>query len=223
VYFYSDVVKLNKSKKKSFKKILNTEVFIMSGGKGTRLKPYTNILPKPLIPYKGSTIIENIISQFNKYNIKDYTFSINYKSHVIKAYFKEIKLPFNINYLEETKPLGTVGSLSLIQNQKHKNYFISNCDTIIYSDLSKIFNHHIRKKNYITIVVTKINYKLPYGTCYINRKLELESFLEKPETKYIINTGLYLIKSDLIKIIPKHRFFDMTDLINKAKKKCLKV
>ena len=164
-----------------------------------------------------------MINQFSKYGLECYIFSINYKSHIIKAFFKELKLQFKINYLEENKPLGTAGSLSLIQNQINRNYFISNCDTIISADLSKIFSQHIKIKNHITIVVSKINYKLPYGMCTINHKNELKSFSEKPEKTYIVNTGLYLLKSEIIKIVPKNKFFHMTDLIELAKRKNFKV
>jgi dTDP-glucose pyrophosphorylase len=223
VYFFSDLINLSKKRKIFVKKINNTGVIIMSGGKGTRLKPHTNILPKPLISHKGKPLIEHVINQFSKYGLEDYIFSINYKSHIIKAFFKELKLQFKINYLEENKPLGTAGSLSLIQNQINRNYFISNCDTIISADLSKIFSQHIKIKNHITIVVSKINYKLPYGMCTINHKNELKSFSEKPEKTYIVNTGLYLLKSEIIKIVPKNKFFHMTDLIELAKRKNFKV
>ena len=223
VYFFSDLINLNKTRKKQFRRIDKTGVIIMSGGKGTRLRPHTNILPKPLISHKGKPLIEHVINQFSKYGLKDYIFSINYKSHIIKAFFKELKLPFKISYLEESKPLGTAGSLSLIQNQISKNYFISNCDTIISSDLNKIFTQHIKIKNHITIIASKINYKLPYGTCSVNHKNELQSFSEKPEKIYIVNTGLYLLKSEIIKIVPKNKFFHMTDLIEIAKKKKFKI
>ncbi len=191
----------------------------MSGGKGTRLKPFTNVLPKPLLPYKGKTFLENIIQLFINYKLKDFIISINYKSHLIKAFFKELNPKYNLEYIEEKKPLGTAGSLSLIKRKKFKYFFVSNCDTIIKTNLFKLFKYF--KKNHcdLTIVAAKQRLKIPYGVCTTKKNKTLKEIVEKPEVKFEVNTGFYLISSSLLKLVPKSKnLYHITDLIEKAQK-----
>ena len=109
----------------------------MAGGKGTRLKPFTNILPKPLIPIQDKPIIEHIIENFTQIGCKDFYLTVNYKRKILKGYFDEVNPDYNINYVNESKPMGTIGSLSLISNELVKNFFVSNCDIIINTDYLK--------------------------------------------------------------------------------------
>ena len=224
IYSLKEMNFININKKKKNKSINNTNVIIMSGGKGTRLRPYTNILPKPLIPFKDKTLIEHVLKSFIQHKIKNFIFSINYKSELIKAYFKEKKLPIKIGYLEEKKPLGTAGSLKYLKKNKFKNHFIANCDTIIKTDFEKIYRSHIRYKNDITIICVKITQNIPYGVCAIDNSMQLKSFIEKPKNKFIVNTGLYLLNNKILKIIPSaDKIFHMTDLILLAKNKNKKI
>ena len=219
IFFYSDINKIKIKTKKNYPRIPHTTVVIMSGGKGTRLKPYTNVLPKPLIPFKGKTLIEHVVGQFTDYKINKFIFSINYKSHLIKAFFKELQPNYFLEYVEETTPLGSAGSLNKIKKSNQKYFFISTCDTIIKTNYHKVYKNHLKQKNDITIIAANINFKLPYGVCNIDKKNLLNEFKEKPNLNYIVNTGIYLINSKIINLIPrKNSFYHMTDLIDRAKK-----
>ena len=119
-----------------------SSVVIMSGGKGTRLQPFTSVLPKPLIPIKGKTMLEHIIANFVKYGVKDFFVTVNYKSKILKAYFEELNPKYNITFIEEHKPLGTSGSLKYLSGKINDNFFVTNCDIIIRHDYPRIFNFH---------------------------------------------------------------------------------
>jgi len=219
VYFYSDLNKLKTLEKKGKKRITDTAAIIMSGGKGTRLKPFTDILPKPLMPFKDKTLIEHVINNFINYDINNFIFSINYKSHLIKAFFKELNPSYSLKYIEETIPLGTAGSLKMLNKTRFKYFFVSNCDTIIQVDLYDLHKFHRLNKNDITIVASNKKIKIPYGVCKTNKDKTFESIIEKPELNYNVNTGFYLINSEIVKLVPKKdRSYHITDLINRAKK-----
>ena len=219
------ILRLVTSKTLNIKKIINnkkisknTKIVIMAGGKGTRLKPFTNILPKPLIPVKGKTVIEHIISSFVKQNIKEFIFTLNYKTKLLKSYFEELKPKYKINYIEEKKPLGTAGSLKLVNTKSTDYLLVTNCDTIINIDYSKLINFHIKNNNSLTIVACKKNYKFPYGTCKLNKYGEFIKISEKPKNKVLVNIGMYLINKNMLKFIKSNQKFDMTQLIKIIKK-----
>ncbi len=204
---------LERKKKKKFKE-LNIPIIIMSGGKGSRLEPFTKILPKPLIPIKDDTLISLIIKKFEKFKIKKIFFSINYKSKIFKAFIEEKKYPFKVTFIEENKPLGTVGSLSLIVDKIPNLCIVTNCDTILNYDYTKIVEYHKREKNFITIVGCKKNFKMPYGECKVDEKNNLIKIKEKPNFKFLVNTGFYVISKEVLKKIPKNKFYNFTDLLN---------
>ncbi len=207
-----------KKKKTKLKKYIpKVGVVIMAGGKGTRLLPYTKVLPKPLLPIKNKTLIEHVIDQFTAHKIKNFVFTINYKALIFKAFFKELNPNIKYRYIEEKKPLGTAGSLSKIKGE-FKHYFITTCDTVIKTDFNKIYNYHQKNNSDITIISAEISNKLPYGELKFKNKNQLIEFKEKPTYKHEVNTGIYLINSKVFNLIPKNKFFDMNNLIHKASK-----
>ena len=145
----------------------NIPVVIMAGGKGTRLDPFTRILPKPLIPIGDKTILEMILEKFTAFGIRQFYLSINHKSRIIKAYFEEITPNFQIKYLEESEPLGTAGSLRLLLNKVRGPVLVSNCDIIIEADYPEIVEFHKARKNDITMVSSFRHFTIPYGICRI--------------------------------------------------------
>lgn len=220
IYLYSDLNNLKLEETKVKTKILDTAAIIMSGGKGTRLKPFTDVLPKPLMPFEGKTLIEHVVNKFIDYEIKNFIFSINYKSHLIKAFFKELNPSYSLKYIEEKTPLGTAGSLKMVKKNKFKFFFISNCDTIIKADLHDVHKFHRKKKNDITIVASNKKIKIPYGVCKTSKNKMLSKIIEKPEMNYTVNTGFYLINSEIINLVPKkNTIYHITDLINLAQKR----
>ena len=207
---------------KNTKKI-GIDVVIMAGGKGTRLQPFTHILPKPLIPVKDRTIIEKIIDNFTKFGAKKFIISTNYKSKIIKSFFDELNPSYKYRFIEEKKPLGTAGSLNFLKSKIKKDYFITNCDTLMDFDYSEAYNFHKKNRNDITVVVSTKKFIVPYGVCKINASRLLNSIQEKPSQHLLINTGMYVINNQIFNLIKKNKFLNFTDLISLARKKGKKV
>lgn len=191
-------------------------IVIMAGGKGTRLYPYTLVMPKPLIPIGDITIIERIINQFMSYGADLFYLSVNYKKSMIKAYFEELALPCTIRYIEEDRPLGTAGSLRLISDEVKQTMFVTNCDILIDADLSAIYTAHKSSDSPMTIVSALKDFTIPYGVLKTNADGLLEAMMEKPIVSHYINTGMYLIEPSLLGTIPNDTFFHMTDLANQC-------
>jgi dTDP-glucose pyrophosphorylase len=196
---------------------INAPLVIMAGGKGSRLKPFSNIIPKPLFPFGEKTIIETIIDSFLQYSIPSIYLSVNHKADMIKKYLTEnAKLPVEVNYIQESKPLGTAGSLFLLKNKLETDFFVSNCDIIINQDYKEIFDYHIYNRNDITLVAALKHYTIPYGTIESGEDGMLIDLKEKPEFTYKINSGLYLLNPNVLSMVPENKFFHITDLINKV-------
>lgn len=221
VYFWEDFFP---NIKKRINSKIKLPVVIMAGGKGQRLKPLTNVLPKPLIPIGDKTIIEEIIERFVAIGCSNFYLSIFYKSELIKYYFDEKKnLNYNINFIEEEKPLGTGGSLYLLKDKIKESFFVTNCDILIEQDYSEVYNYHKDNGNEITIVSALNHIKFPYGIINTDIDGELLSITEKPEMTYEINSGMYILEPHLIDEIPINNFFHITQLIEKVKKRKGKV
>ncbi len=199
----------------------NFKVVIMAGGKGSRLKPFTDILPKPLIPIKKKTIIEYILNNFIKYNLKNFIITTNYKSEILKSYLTDKFSKNSFKFVKEKKPLGTVGSLKLIKS--NLPFLVSNCDVFHKIKLNKFINFHFQNKNDISLVVAKKNNVVPYGVCQIDKKNQLINLKEKPSSNILINTGLFILQKKVVNLIPKKKFYDFNDLVNLALKKNFKV
>ena len=217
IYFWEDFFS---NSRKNNKKSLNLPVIIMAGGKGKRLKPLTNILPKPLIPIGDKTIIEEIMSKFISIGSNNFYISLFYKAELIKYYFDEIKnKEYKVNFFEEDKPLGTAGSLFLLKNKLNKTFFVTNCDIIIDQDYREIYKYHSENSNEITIVSALSHFKFPYGVIETGKDGKLISITEKPEITYNINSGMYILEPHLLNEIPNNKFFHITELIEKIKKR----
>jgi len=203
---------------KTFKTKLNNPVVVMAGGKGTRLAPFTHILPKPLIPIGDKAIIEIIIDKFFiEYGIKEYYLTLNHKSRIIKSFFEEIAPDYDVQYVLEEKPLGTAGSLHLMKGKFTEPIFITNCDIIIDCDYSDLLKFHIENLFDLTLVASMKHYKIPYGICEIEPGGTLKKMNEKPEYNYLVNTGMYVLNPNMIDLIPEGDFFDMNHFMEKIK------
>jgi dTDP-glucose pyrophosphorylase len=221
VIFWEDVVSPNTE---SDSPQLNLPVVIMAGGFGTRLRPLTNILPKPLLPYGDSTILENIIGRFQKFGCNHFHVSVNYKADLIQFYFDSLgEKEYNVSLFTEDKPLGTAGSLGLLQNKLSTPFFVSNCDILIDQDYSAIYDYHKEHNNELTLVASLKQYNIPYGTLESGANGELISLKEKPELTFMINCGMYLLEPHLLKEIPEDTFFHITHLIEQIKNRGGKV
>lgn len=217
---YENVIKTKKSTQR--KKMQKISCVIMAGGKGKRLLPFSKILPKPLLPMGNKSVIENIMSLFSSNGIDDFLISMNYKAKVLKSYIKELK-EFKTKFIEEKEIKGTIGSLTLMKHLLSDHFFVTNCDTLIEYDLSKVLISHKKKNSLMTIILSKKKIDLNYGICEFNKNNELNKLIEKPSKTYFVNTGLYLFSKGIIEHIPKKNSFDVNQLVNKLKKKNKKI
>lgn len=211
VHFWEDIFKDSKPKP-AFQ--FDLPVVIMAGGFGTRLKPLTNVVPKPLIPIGNGTMLEEIFSRFNSHGVYDFFLSVNYKASLIKFYLEELNLPYSINFIKEDEPRGTAGSLSLLKGKIDKTFFVTNCDIIIDQDYSDILKYHQDSGNELTIVAALKHYQIPYGTVETGENGELIDIQEKPNQSVWVNTGMYILEPQLLNEIPEVGFFHITELIN---------
>ena len=220
VFFWEDIFH---EKKPLVSLKFNLPIVIMAGGFGTRLKPLTNVLPKPLIPIGEKTIIEDIFERFNNHGCTQFFISINYKAELIKYYLENQNLPYQLNFFSEEKPMGTAGSLSLLKKIINQTFFVSNCDIIIEQDYSEILDYHRHNKNEITVVAALKHYPIAYGTIETGENGKLLQLVEKPELTFKINSGMYILEPQLIDEIPEDEFFHITHLIEKIKNRDGKV
>ncbi|MEG0308648.1 MAG: nucleotidyltransferase family protein [Clostridium sp.] len=209
-----------KNARKSLKDI---PIVIMAGGLGTRLYPYTKILPKPLIPIGDTPIVERIMNKFTNYGVKDFYLTVNYKKGMIKSYFNDIEKSYEVQYIEEDKPLGTGGSLSLLKGKIKNTFFVSNCDILIDTDYQSILTHHKEKKNKITVVASVKNFQVPYGVFKLSDEGNISDIQEKPEYTYLINTGMYVIEPEVLNDIPDNEFYNLPDIVESYMKKGVSV
>ncbi|WP_317367058.1 sugar phosphate nucleotidyltransferase [uncultured Tyzzerella sp.] len=207
-------IKFLKKNKKFLNNSINIPVVIMAGGKGTRLKPYTNILPKPLMPIGEKTITEHIIDSFEKYGCNDFHMIVNYKKNFIKTYFSEINK--KINFIDEEIFLGTGGGLYLIKDKIKETVFLTNCDVLIDYDYSKILEKHKKMGNIATVICIEKNQNLSYGVIDIDDNGNILKMREKPKFSFIINTGIYIIEPEFLQYIPKDTFIHITDIIERC-------
>lgn len=204
--------------------LFKTNVVIMAGGKGKRLDPITRVLPKPLVPLKGKTAIENIIDSFTKFGSKKFFLMLNFKSDLIKAYINNIpRIKKKISYVNELKPLGTVGGLEKLKGKVTKNFLVSNCDVVFEFDFKNLIQSHIKNKSDLTLVTSNQTSLIPYGVCKINSNKELLKIEEKPKYNHLITTGLYVFNSNILRFIPKNKYMDMNNFIEILKKNKLKI
>jgi dTDP-glucose pyrophosphorylase/CBS domain-containing protein len=196
---------------------LKIPVVIMAGGLGTRLYPYTKILPKPLIPIGEIPIAEHIINRFHQHGANQFYLVVNHKKNMIKAYFNEIEKGYSVYYVDEDKPLGTGGGLSLLKGKIKSTFILSNCDILIEEDYEKIYNYHKENNNLITMVCSLKNIRIPYGVIEINETGEIKDMKEKPELSFFTNTGMYIVEPKVVEELKEDQTIGFPDIIEKYK------
>lgn len=214
VYSWSDFFKHSEPQHRDK---INLPVVIMAGGKGTRLKPITNVIPKPLVPVGDKTILEEIMDQFEGIGCQKFYMSVNYKSDMMRFYLDQLEHHYDISFFEETKPLGTIGSVSLLKGKINTPFFVSNCDIIIDQDYRDVYEYHRNNHNDLTIVTAVKSFRIPYGVIETGEDGLMTGLQEKPEQMYMINTGVYILNPELIDEIPEGEFFHITHLMEKIK------
>lgn len=192
---------------------LDVPVVIMAGGKGTRLYPYTQILPKPLIPIGEKTITELIMDHFEAFGCNHFDMIVNYKKNFIKSFFIDNEHKRDVDFIDETKFLGTGGGLKLLEGRYQDTFFVTNCDILIEEDYSDIIKYHKTEKNIITIVSAMKNVTIPYGTIHVSEDGQVVKLKEKPNFTFLTNTGLYVLEPRFLEMIPEDTFIHITDII----------
>ena len=189
-------------------------VVLMAGGLGTRLRPLTQDTPKPLLKVGNQPILETIINNFVKHGFINITISVNYKADMIKEYFKDgSHLGANIDYIEESKRLGTAGALSLIKERPQEPFFVMNADLLTNVNFSHLLDFHIYEKSISTMCVREYDYQVPYGVIETNDS-EIVSIKEKPIQTFFVNAGIYTLSPQVFEYIPQNEFYDMPTLFN---------
>lgn len=214
VWFWNDLFKKTEITQRDK---INLPVVIMAGGKGTRLKPITNVIPKPLVPIGDKTILETILDQFEEIGCKKFYMSVNYKADMMKYYLGQLDHKYDIEFFMEDKPLGTIGSVSLLKGKITTPFFVSNCDSINEQDYRDVYDYHISNHNDLTIVTMVKSFKIPYGVIETGEDGLMVALSEKPELTYQVNTGVYILNPSCINEIPEGEFFHITHLMEKIK------
>ncbi|MBE5918047.1 MAG: CBS domain-containing protein [Pseudobutyrivibrio ruminis] len=197
-------------------KTVNCPVVIMAGGMGTRLKPLTNVIPKPLIPVSDKTIIEEIMSKFQRAGCSDFYLSLNYKSDYVKSFFEKRDYK-NVSYINEKKPLGTGGSLALLKGILNNTFFVSNCDILVDVNFSDLYEYHKKQKNIATLVSVLKSYSIPYGIIETSENGIISDMKEKPCLTYQINSGVYIIEPHLLDYLNNEETIDLPSLLLRVK------
>ncbi len=198
---------------------LSIPVVINAGGRGTRLDPYTKVLPKPLIPVGELPIIELIMKEYQTYNCNDFHIIVNYKKDLMKAYFHDAESHYNITWHDENKPLGTGGGLSLLRGKLHSTFFFANCDALLTANYEPMLKFHREQGNSITMICAYMNINIPYGVVEIGEQGIIESMKEKPIMSFLTNTGIYIVEPEVIDDIRDDEVIGFPDIVEREKQK----
>lgn len=206
-YEMDDLIDFNKIEKEN-------PVLIMAGGIGTRLKPLTDNIPKPMLKIGDKPILQIIIEQFRDFGFGNVLLSINYRGEIIENYFRDGKdFGVSIRYIKETKRLGTAGAIKLAQDHLNKPFFVINGDILTNVNYYDLLQFHNKNKYSMTIGTRIYEMQVPFGVVGVGEGF-VTSLLEKPVYSYIVNGGVYVLNPSIIHNIPENEYYDMTELIN---------
>ena len=164
-------------------------------------------------------MIEHIIESFTDFGVNRFILTVNYKARILKAYFEELKSEYSVDFVEENEPLGTAGSLRFLIDQFNQPFFVTNCDIIIKTDYTSLYEFHQRGGYDLTLVASVKNYIIPYGTCELNSEGHLKQINEKPDFDFLVNIGAYVVNPDILQLIPGNKLYHITQLIEDAQKR----
>ena len=207
---------------RKLKAVIPVDAVIMAGGKGVRLKPYTNDTPKPMLELNGKPIIAHNIDRLLSYGITNIYISVNHLKEKIINYIQKNYSDYNIQFIEENQPLGTIGSVKLVDEFKNNDVLVMNADILTNIDFYDFFINYKNFRDNMSIATFNIRINIPYGILDTTDK-KINSLIEKPSFTYYSNAGIYLINKDMLKYIPSGEKFDSTDLMEKLIEKGKKV
>ncbi|MCF6359289.1 MAG: nucleotidyltransferase family protein [Cyclobacteriaceae bacterium] len=192
---------------------LPVDAVVMAGGKGTRLRPMTDLVPKPLLKIGDKTIIDHTIDRIRKFGIDDLWLSVGHFGEQLEDHFKDgSDKNVTINYVREDRPLGTIGAVSKIFNFQHDYVLITNSDILTNLNYEEFFKDFIEKDADMSVVTIPYSVDVPYAVVETSNH-QIISFKEKPTFTYFSNGGIYLVKKEILNYIPKDIFYNSTDLM----------
>ena len=194
---------------------------VLAGGQGTRLRPFTFSIPKPLLPIAEKPILEIILNNLKKFGITEVIISVGYQGELIKAFCADgSRFGLSVKYVDEEKPLGTAGPLSLMRHCfiDEEAFILMNGDIFTHLNFLRMIDYHMKGEYCVTIGYRTYEHKLPFGV------LELEgdklcNVVEKPSTVFNVSTGIYILNASVIEFVPENTFFTMPDLVNQLLEK----
>jgi dTDP-glucose pyrophosphorylase len=197
--------------------IIPADALLMAGGEGKRLRPLTESTPKPLLKVGDKPIIEYNIDRLANVGIKKINLSINYLGDQLIEYFGDgSNKDLLIDYVNEDKPLGTIGSILLVKEFNFEDIIVMNSDLLTNIDFADFFKTYKECDADMAVAATSYNVDVPYAVLEVNETNTVKSLKEKPRYTYYSNAGIYIIKKKLLKMIPENQFFDITDLMEKV-------
>lgn len=202
---------------------INIPVVINAGGKGSRLDPFTRVLPKPLIPVGDLPIVEHIMREYRSYSCNEFHIIVNYKRDLMKAYFADNENHYDITWYDEEKPLGTGGGLSLLRGKFAGTFFFANCDALLTANYGSMVKFHKENKNAITMICAYKNINIPYGIVEMGVNGAIEGMREKPRMSFLTNTGIYIVEPEVINDIEDDVPVGFPDIVETERKKGRKV
>ena len=192
---------------------MSRRAVILAGGKGTRLRPYTVVLPKPLMPIGDYPILEVIVRQLVQAGFNHITLAVNHQAEIIKAFFQNgERWGIHIDYSLEDKPLGTMGPLRLIKNLP-QHFLVMNGDVLTDLDYTAFHDCHVKKDDIFTISSMRRENRIDYGVLEIGAEGVLSSFSEKPSVAVDVSMGVYMVSARALQHIPLDRPYGFDDLM----------
>lgn len=189
---------------------------ILAGGKGTRLKPYTTVFPKPLMPIGDKPILEIVVQQLKSHGFNEITMAVGHLAELLMTFFGDgSKMGVKIKYSREDKPLGTVGGLGLIKKELNETFLMMNGDVLTTLDYSDLVNYHKRNGAIATIALKKRGVKIDFGVVEIDDSNNIVGYAEKPEVEYLVSMGVYVFDPNVLEYIRPNEYLDFPDLIKK--------
>jgi dTDP-glucose pyrophosphorylase/mRNA-degrading endonuclease RelE of RelBE toxin-antitoxin system len=208
---------------RKIKSYLPIDAVIMAGGRGQRLQPLTDTVPKPLLQVGNKAIMEHNLDRLALFGIDDFWISVKYLGEQIESQFgKGVEKNVKIEYVWENEPLGTIGAVSQIKNFEHDYILVTNSDLLTNIDYEQFFLEFINQDADLAVLTIPYQVNIPYAVLETNNG-EVKSFKEKPTYTYYSNGGIYLMKKEMLRYIPQNTFFNATDLMEELIKNKLKV
>ncbi|WP_332029724.1 nucleotidyltransferase family protein [Kaistella sp.] len=197
--------------------LLPLDAVLMAGGEGKRLRPLTENTPKPLLKVGGKPIIEYNIDRLANVGVENIYLSINYLGEQLEAYFEDgSSKNIKIDYLREEKPLGTIGSVLLVEEFQHEDILVMNSDLLTNIDFADFYKTFKESNADMAVAATSYHVDVPYAVLETDDNQNVKTLKEKPRYTYFSNAGIYIIKKKLLSMIPKGEFYDITDLMEKV-------